>query len=1690
MSVGRPYEGAEIFRVVSVEFVVITAPAADQPLSGSRDIDDLTAQLASLRKLLNSGTFFFGVGYDVSCCQQRLHAAGRWRRADAILQSLKQQERLRERRQRMCDLDRDWDEDEDEDDANNPAEEQDDEWPEGCRRISALDRRFVWNMNMLLPFARQKVDVAQWATPVIRGGVVFRTIYAGAHQVRLGVISRISSERAGKRLITRGVDDDGNVANFVETEQLVIYGERLVSFVQTRGSVPVFWEQPGLQIGSHKVRLSRSYEAACPAFERHFRRLERLYGSVFCVNLLGHKDSERMLTEQYKRHVDDMMRNSAGSGPPLSIVSIDFHQNVKDGGLERLQQYLEPLQSQLNTYGLFEVAATGNASLAGGSASLPAAEPGSCTDGARVLSEQTGVLRVNCLDCLDRTNVVQMLIGQVLLQQQLKLLGLGDAPSLVQRFGEQLRAIWVDNGDAVSYCYTGTGALKSDMALKNKRTKTGAVLDAAKSVSRTLQNSFFDAGRQEAIDVLLGNDVDRNFELDRLSGDRGDRGGSAGTLEARVASAMATREAEFTSTKQLHVYVGTWNVNGKRRDPNDPLDQWLLPSRLTAYPRPDLYVVGFQEVVDLTASNIVAADESNRVLWEEAIGSTINGAAGAPHGLTDPAESGRRPVSESERESEPADGYVLLVSQQLVGVCMCIFVRSTLLPSIRDVVIGKHKTGMRGMAGNKGAVAIRLRMYDTAVCFVCAHLAAGQTNVAERNADYANITRSVSFRKGRSIETHACVVWFGDFNYRIDMQSSTTRDLARSGDYRDLLRHDQLRCEMECRRVFVDYREGEITFAPTYKYDLNRTSYDSSEKARPPAWCDRILFRAADLRLLHYDRAELMSSDHRPVYALFQLQARVVNRDARRRIKVEVLKSIGAFAVTVQVQPVADDVDPDELMALLEPFGEALSIRHVGGVVYLVYPSMDVAQKVLKLNGSAFAGKSLQVALKPAETGAYEGVLVDLGAMSTGSSTPAPVPESPELPPIDRLCDRPVGPAQSDGISTLSAPVQPAHQPPLDKGTRRASTEKPASVPTPALPPPRPPPPSRPARVPQQPQSERPPDTTPLVSYDNGRRSSVGAATATAAVVAAAAGAPSARPSRSAFCETLVGSATDIAIAALPHGAPPLPPRPALGPTAAAPCSGDGERTMPVAPPRPRPPGGPPGGDTGLNARSTAVRPTAPSNPPTAPARSEKRGSGDAGATGAASAMPKLAATGATTGDAAMHASVTAASAAGTAITVADAGESPAAVEALAWPANVPAVCVSHPTRPEQPEARRTPPEVPGRNAPSAQTADRANAQALPQPPAGRGGGAAAAGESGSSHTKPGRSSFGHSTTESGTGGPATSKPPVPAIPPRPPALAGARRYAADAKSVAPDTSSVPVAPIAGNRAAPRVTGPPDVPARPTGAPSTAVPAPPTPAVSAFREPFTSAPTPVPVPRRSDTTPADRSAVASGSDSLLTVTTAHAVATNSSAPRDTPAPSSAPIAPPRRNTPATARPMGTTAPDSTGWAVAPGAARSGDSVSVPPPRPNLRRGADAPEPATSYPVPPISERRAKLPPMSGPAARAEPAGPLLASELPPEPVPRPKPVGGSSASPYAEPPAEVSAAAAAAAPSTLPLLAASPVDAMGEAAVLRLAFGDSADGDGAGDGPDAATGAARIDPHGDLPAPDAVAPHPVPTKRP
>ncbi|XP_067897173.1 synaptojanin-1 isoform X3 [Heterodontus francisci] len=827
------------------------------------------------------------------------------------------------------------------------------------RRMQAhtTDNRFFWNQSLHLHLKHYDVNCDEWALRLMCGGVEIRTIYAAHKQAKACLISRLSCERAGTRFNVRGTNDDGQVANFVETEQVIFLDDCVSSFIQIRGSIPLFWEQPGLQVGSHRVRMSRGFEANAPAFDRHYRTLKKLYGKQTIVNLLGVKEGEHMLSKAFQSHL-----KACEHAADVPMVNFDYHQQVKGGKADKLVNVLKPkLEKFLEECGFFYC------------------------DSSGVQRCQTGTIRTNCLDCLDRTNSVQAFFGLEMLYKQLNILGLAEKQQMVTRFQEVFRSMWSMCGDSISKIYAGTGALEG-------KAKGGKLKDGARSVTRTIQNNFFDSSKQEAIDILLlGN---------TLNSDLADKARALLTTSTlhvpeltlqsaspRVLHGMCENYHKYTKPKRIRVCVGTWNVNGGKQFrsiafKNQTLNDWLLDAPKKANvqefqdkgSRPvDIFAIGFEEMVELNAGNIVSASTTNQKLWAAEIQKSIS------------------------RDCK----YVLLASEQLVGVCLFVFIRPQHAPYIRDVAVDTVKTGMGGATGNKGAVAVRMLFHTTSLCFVCAHFAAGQSQVKERNEDYIEIARKLSFPMGRLLFSHDYIFWCGDFNYRIDLPNEEVKELIRQQNWDSLLSGDQLINQKNAGHIFREFLEGVINFAPTYKYDLFSDDYDTSEKCRTPAWTDRILWKrrkwpvdksAEDLDLLnssikdepkltnswspgtlvYYGRAELKTSDHRPVVATTDIDIFEVDPEARQRVYKDVIAVQGPPDGTVVVSLTSsspnydyfDDNLIDQLLQQFAAYGDVILIRFVEDKMWVTFLEGNSALAVQKLNGTEVFGRTINIHLK------------------------------------------------------------------------------------------------------------------------------------------------------------------------------------------------------------------------------------------------------------------------------------------------------------------------------------------------------------------------------------------------------------------------------------------------------------------------------------------------------------------------------------------------------------------------------------------------------------------------------------------------------------------------------------------------------------------------------------------------------
>eukprot|EP00076_Gallus_gallus_P048560 XP_421792.2 phosphatidylinositide phosphatase SAC2 isoform X1 [Gallus gallus] len=363
-----------------------------------------------------------------------------------------------------------------------------------------VDDRFFWNKHMIEDLIiTDNTEVDFWIMPIIQGFVQIEELVVNysessddeksspetppqestcvddIHPTFLVVlISRRSRHRAGMRYKRRGVDKNGNVANYVETEQLIHVHNHTLSFVQTRGSVPVFWSQVGYRYNP-RPRLDKSENETVACFRAHFEEQLKNYKKQVIINLVDQTGREKIIGDAYLKQV--LLYNNAN----LTYVSFDFHEHCRGMKFENVQTLTDAIHDIILDMKWCWV------------------------DQAGVICKQEGIFRVNCMDCLDRTNVVQAAIARVVMEQQLKKLGvMPPEQPLPVKCNRIYQIIWANNGDAISRQYAGTAALKGDFTRTGERKLAGVMKDGVNSANRYYLNRFRDAYRQAVIDLMQG----------------------------------------------------------------------------------------------------------------------------------------------------------------------------------------------------------------------------------------------------------------------------------------------------------------------------------------------------------------------------------------------------------------------------------------------------------------------------------------------------------------------------------------------------------------------------------------------------------------------------------------------------------------------------------------------------------------------------------------------------------------------------------------------------------------------------------------------------------------------------------------------------------------------------------------------------------------------------------------------------------------------------------------------------------------------------------------------------------------------------------------------------------------------------------------------------------------------------------
>ncbi|KAJ3675697.1 hypothetical protein LUZ60_004739 [Juncus effusus] len=382
---------------------------------------------------------------------------------------------------------------------------------------------------------------------------------------------------------------------------------------------------------------------------------------------------------------------------------------------------------------------------------------------------------------------------------------------------------------------------------------------------------------------------------------------SPGPTDSIIRAELAERESKYTRTKHVKMVFGTWNV-GQEKAGLESIKKWI---GVEVREEAGIVVVGLQEV-DMGAGFLAmsAAKETvgmegtpspNGEWWLDAIGRCLGGAE-----------------------------FYRVSSRQMAGLLIAVWARKSLKQYISDLESAVVACGLGRAIGNKGAVGLRMRICGRIMSFVNCHLAAHLEAVNRRNEDFDHIYRTLTFAppagasggplfRGANVTNNRkpdlsqsdLLIFLGDFNYRLDSVSyEEAMDLIYKNKFDKLRARDQLNAEMKLGRVFQGLREAQIKFAPTYKFDKyvsGVSGYDSSEKKRIPAWCDRILYRdsrtvseprhcSLDCPIVSsvslYDACmEAVDSDHKPVKCVLNVDISYVGESIRRQEYAQIISS-------------------------------------------------------------------------------------------------------------------------------------------------------------------------------------------------------------------------------------------------------------------------------------------------------------------------------------------------------------------------------------------------------------------------------------------------------------------------------------------------------------------------------------------------------------------------------------------------------------------------------------------------------------------------------------------------------------------------------------------------------------------------------------------------------------------------------
>ncbi|KAH6773343.1 Phosphoinositide phosphatase family protein [Perilla frutescens var. frutescens] len=405
--------------------------------------------------------------------------------------------------------------------------------------LTLYETMFVWN-EFLTRGIRNQLKNSVWTVALVYGFFKQVNLSLSGHDFSLILIARRSRHYAGTRYLKRGVNEKGRVANDVETEQIVLEDatggrpKQISSVVQNRGSIPLFWSQETSRLNIKPDIILSKKDDAYQATKLHFENLSKRYGNpIIILNLIKTREKkprESILRAEFANAIEVLNKDLAHENR-LKFLHWDLSKYSRNKAASVLAYLVKVATNALDLTGFFycELPPFPSQLLCSNNCNDDCADEdldtvtedvcdvnaenstdGSDVNGCHIVKPpifQKGVLRTNCIDCLDRTNVAQYVYGLVALGHQLHALGYIDCPSisLDSSLADDLMKMYEAMGDTLALQYGGSAAHNKIFSERRGQWKAATQSqEFLRTLQRFYSNAYMDAEKQDAINVFLG----------------------------------------------------------------------------------------------------------------------------------------------------------------------------------------------------------------------------------------------------------------------------------------------------------------------------------------------------------------------------------------------------------------------------------------------------------------------------------------------------------------------------------------------------------------------------------------------------------------------------------------------------------------------------------------------------------------------------------------------------------------------------------------------------------------------------------------------------------------------------------------------------------------------------------------------------------------------------------------------------------------------------------------------------------------------------------------------------------------------------------------------------------------------------------------------------------------------------------